>query len=84
MGTYGPIEITSYNGKYVSWRIADEFLDTYDANSVIVKGGPRAIVYSYDLYDDADTRLTAPRNYNGAQPKYYGISHVDFCFDPKA
>ncbi|MGK2852331.1 MAG: hypothetical protein ACSLFN_15680 [Candidatus Limnocylindrales bacterium] len=84
VGTYGPIEITSYDGKYVSWKIAAGFTNVYDANTVIVKGGPNAIIYAYDVWDDADTRLTSPRNYNGAQPKYYGISHVDFCFDPKA
>ena len=84
VGNYGPIRITAVSGKYVSWEIRSAYLDTYDANTVIVKGGPNAIIYSYDLWDDADTRLTAPRNLNGAQPKYYGISHVDFCFDPKA
>lgn len=84
VGVYGPIEITYYDGKHVSWRIVDAYLDTYDANTVIVKGGPNAYIYSYDVWDDADTRLTAPRNPHGAQPKYYGISHVDFCFDPKA
>lgn len=70
--------------RYVSWAINAAFLNTYDANVVIVMGGPNAISYSYtDSNDDSDTRLTAPRNFNGAQPKYYGISHVDFCFDPK-
>jgi hypothetical protein len=31
--------------------------------------------------DDADYRLTAPFNKNG---KYYGLSHIEFCLDPKA
>lgn len=94
VGTYGPIDITFYDGKYVSWAINAAYLDTYDADMVIVKGGPNAIIYQYSPLaddptnpgggpDDSDTRLTAPRNFNGAQPKYYGISHVDFCFDPK-
>lgn len=84
VGNYGPIRITAVSGTYVSWEIRAEYLDTYDANTVIVKGGPNAIVYSYDTWDDSDTRLTAPRNFNGAQPKYYGISHISFCFDAKA
>ena len=84
VGTYGPIDITAVDGKYVSWAINPAYLNTYDANLVIVKGGPNAVFYTYDAFDDSDIRLTAPRNYNGAQPKYYGISHIQFCFDPKA
>lgn len=84
VGNYGPIRITAYDGKHVSWRIRDAYLHTYDADVVIVKGGPMANLYYYDTNDDWDTGLTAPRNYNGAQPKYYGISHIQFCFDPKA
>jgi hypothetical protein len=84
VGNYGPIRITAVNGKYVSWEIRAGYLNTYDANLVIVKGGPNAEIYQYGKYEDSDTRLTAPRNYNGAQPKYYGISHVQFCFDPKS
>lgn len=83
VGNYGPIRITAYDGKHVSWEIRAAYLHTYDADIVIVKGGPMAILYSYDLWDDADTDLTAPRNLNGRQPKYYGISHIQFCFDPK-
>jgi hypothetical protein len=110
VGTYGPIDITYYDGKYVSWAINAAFLGTYDAGSVIVKGGPNAIEYQYSALhndptnpaiagglpgipaggdaaggpDDADYRLTSPQNFNGAGPKYYGISHVEFCFDAKA
>jgi hypothetical protein len=84
VGNYGPIDITAYDGKHVSWAINAAYLNTYDANLVIVKGGPTAIIYQYtDPGDDADTNLTAPQNPNGAGPKYYGISHVDFCFDAK-
>ncbi len=84
VGNYGPIAITFYDGKYVSWAINAAYLNTYDANTVIVKGGPNAIIYTYtDPGDDWDRRLTAPQNFNGAGPKYYGISHVDFCFDAK-
>jgi hypothetical protein len=82
VGTYGAIDITAYNGTYVSWRINQAFLDTYDANLVIVKGGPNAALYYYDTWDDADTNLRSPINPNNSKP--YGISHVSFCFDPKA
>lgn len=84
VGNYGPIDITAYNGKYISWAINTAYLNVYDANLVLVKGGPNTMGYYYDTNDDWDTNLTAPRNPNGAQPKYYGISHVSFCFDPKA
>ena len=84
VGNYGPIRITSVSGKYISWEIRADYLEVYDANLVIVKGGPTAMFYTYDTWDDSDTRLTAPRNPNGAGPKYYGISHIEFCFDPKA
>ena len=110
VGTFGPIDITYYDGKYVSWAINAAFLGTYDAGTVIVKGGPNAIIYTYSAVvndvtnplvpaslvggpavddpaggpDDADYRLTSPQNPNGAGPRYYGISHVSFCFDAKA
>ena len=82
VGTYGAIQITGYDGKYVSWAIAPGYVDTYDANLVIVKGGPNAEIYQYDTWDDYDNGLTAPMNPNSG--KWYGISHVQFCFDPKA
>ena len=40
VGSYGPINITAYDGKHVSWEIDSAYLHTYDANMVIVKGGP--------------------------------------------
>ncbi len=94
-GFFGVIEITAYDGKFVSWEITDAFDGDgvndvlgagigVDANLVLVKGGPNTMGYSYDTWDDSDTDLTAPRNLNGAQPKYYGVSHVSFCFDPKS
>ena len=53
-----------------------------------MKGGPNAMVYHYDAsgggLDDSDTGITTPINTNGeVEPRPYGISHVDFCFDPK-
>jgi hypothetical protein len=82
VGTYGAIQITMYDGKYISWAIAPGYVDTYDANLVIVKGGPNAEIYHYDMWDDLDHGLTAPMNPNNG--KWYGISHIQFCFDPKA
>lgn len=82
VGTYGAIDITAYDGKYVSWRINAAYLNVYDADLVIVKGGPNALIYHYDSWDDWDTGLTAPWNPNSG--KWYGISHIQFCFDPKA
>jgi hypothetical protein len=82
VGTFGAIDITAYDGKYVSWKINKDFLSIYDADVVIVKGGPTAMLYFYDKWDDADTNLRAPINPNNGKP--YGISHVSFCFDPKA
>jgi hypothetical protein len=83
VGTYGAIQITAYDGRHVSWAIAPAYLGIYDANMVIVKGGPNAEVYLYnDADDDSDSGLTAPWNNNSG--KWYGISHIQFCFDPKA
>jgi hypothetical protein len=79
-GVYGNIRITAYDGTYISWALVD--VNDHDADTVIVKGGPNAISYSYDTFDDWDTRLTAPKNPNNG--KYYGISHISFCFDDKA
>ncbi len=81
-GTFGPIVISNYNGTSFNWAIATGFLNTYDANTVIVKGGPNAEVYLYtDPGDDSDQGLTAPINPNNG--KFYGVSHISFCFDPK-
>jgi hypothetical protein len=108
VGTYGPIDITYVDGTYFSWAINAAFLGTYDAGSIIVKGGPNAIEYQYSALandptnpavaaglpgipaggdaaggpDDADYRLTSPLNARNG--KYYGISHIEFCFDEKA
>jgi hypothetical protein len=81
-GTFGAIVISNYDGKTFDWAIHPDFLNVYDANTVIVKGGPNALVYMYaDPADDMDSGLHAPVNPNNG--KYYGISHIQFCFDPK-
>ncbi len=77
------VQITSYDGKTFNWALVGEGLDKYDIASVIVKGGPNANMYIYEnIDDDSDTGLHAPVNPNN--DKYYGISHIQFCFDPKA
>ncbi len=86
-GTYtlsngGQVIISNYNGTTFDWAIAAGSLHTIDANVVLVKGGRAQMAYFYDTFDDSDTNLTAPINPRNGKP--YGISHVEFCFDPKA
>jgi hypothetical protein len=47
-------------------------------DAVIVKGGPNANAYVYPGESSGDTGLHTP--FNGPD-KYYGLSHVDFCWD---
>ena len=83
------VVIDGYDGKKFNWHFTALGNDTYDMAAVIVKGGPISAVYTYDYtgnpaFDDADTGLAAPNNPNGGgQPKDYGISHIQFCYDPK-
>ena len=54
-----------------------------------MKGGPDAMVYHYDAEQrwrwTTPTRESRRRSTRTAtcDPRPYGISHVDFCFDPK-
>ena len=86
-GTYelsngGEVVISGYDGRTFDWSIESNSLDVIDAATVIVKGGPNLIAYLYEDGDeDEDTDLTAPMNPNSG--KLYGISHIEFCFDPK-
>ncbi|MDA1062502.1 MAG: hypothetical protein O2895_06310 [Chloroflexi bacterium] len=82
------VQIENYNGKTFDWHFTWLGNQTYDMALVIVKGGPISAVYTYDYaanpaFDDADTNLAAPSNPNGRGPKDYGISHIQFCYDPK-
>ena len=83
------INVTGYNGQTFAWAFTALGNVTYDMAVVIVKGGPNSAVYTYDYtsnpaFDDADDNLSAPNNPNGGgQPKDYGISHIQFCYDPK-
>lgn len=48
-------------------------------DAVIVKGGDNASLYSYSPESTGDSGLTSPLNTTNG--KYYGISHVTFCYD---
>jgi hypothetical protein len=47
-------------------------------DAVIVKGGPNALSYVYAGSSSGDAGLHTP--FNGPD-KYYGLSHVNFCWD---
>lgn len=59
-------------GKLVDWTASAPI------DAVIVKGGSNANVYAYPGESSGDTGLHTP--FNGPD-KYYGLSHVDFCWD---
>ena len=59
-------------GKLVGWS------SSAPVDAVIVKGGPNANVYAYAGGATGDTGLHTP--FNGPS-KYYGLSHVSFCWD---
>jgi LPXTG-motif cell wall-anchored protein len=50
-------------------------------DAVFVKGGPGGTLYVYDppAESTGDTNLHAPVNPNNG--KFYGLSHVSFCYD---
>jgi hypothetical protein len=59
-------------GKLVSWT------SSAPIDAVLVKGGPNANAYVYGGGSSGDTGLHTP--FNGPD-KYYGLSHVDFCWN---
>jgi hypothetical protein len=52
---------------------------TMGIDAVIVKGGPNANAYVYDPEAFGDDDLHAPLNPENG--KYFGISHIEFCYD---
>jgi hypothetical protein len=82
-GSFGPADVTNYDGKTFDWTLTATH--QYDMAAVIVKGGPNANIFWYDYasggLDDSDTGLHSPVNHHNG--KYYGISHIQFCLDPK-
>ncbi|HEU4319208.1 MAG TPA: hypothetical protein VFS66_03925 [Acidimicrobiia bacterium] len=75
-GTYGNFTILNFvngaSGETFDWS------STVPVFQVIVKGGPTANVYNYDGATSG-TGLHSPTNPNNG--KYYGVSHVTFCWD---
>lgn len=59
-----------------------DWSSTLSIDAVIVKGGPNANLYLYDpeaLSNDGEPSLHAP--VNPSNGLYYGLSHIEFCFD---
>lgn len=84
------VRVTSYDGTVFGWTFTAPGTDGFDVAAVIVKGGSGnndantggAIIYFYnDTSDDGDSGLAPPINDSTGQP--FGISHVQFCLDPK-
>jgi hypothetical protein len=75
------VTITAYTnglGQQFDWSI-----EGGTVYGVVAKGGPNANFYDYrPLGETADTGLHAP--INPANGRYYGLSHISFCFVPGA
>ncbi len=84
-GTYplsngGAVKIKNFDGTSFDWEIVD--IHVVDAWVVLVKGGPYTEVYMYaNNLVNSDYGLTAA--VNAKNGKYYGVSHISFCFDKK-
>jgi hypothetical protein len=61
-----------------------DWSSTGGIDKVIAKGGDAADAYVYTPEDNADTSLHAPVNPNNADGTYFGLSHIDFCYDVEA
>ena len=72
---YNSITISNSDGTLFNWAA------TLGIDAVIVKGGPNADAFVYIPEDTADTRLHPPVNPNSPTGEYYGISHIEFCYD---
>lgn len=79
------LTVSNYDGHTFDWAFTPAGIHVYDMAIVIVKGGPASAVYTYDYasieFDDSDNGLSAPINPKNG--KDYGVSHIQFCFDPK-
>ncbi|NVK39855.1 MAG: hypothetical protein HWE39_01315 [Oceanospirillaceae bacterium] len=75
------VEIDVYNtpdGQVFDWTALNGLVQ-----NLVVKGGPNANLFAYgDPGDDMDTLLHSPVNPNNG--KYYGLSHISFCYTPGA
>jgi LPXTG-motif cell wall-anchored protein len=61
------------NGPVFDWT------SNIGVDAVFVKGGPGGNLYLYDPEATADTDLHAP--VNPKNDKFYGLSHISFCYD---
>jgi hypothetical protein len=79
-GTYGDGMLTVTINTYTT---EDGPLFDFTANlavaAVIVKGGPDSNVYAYASAATSGVGLHAPTN--SSNGKYYGLSHIAFCYD---
>ncbi|ABV88070.1 hypothetical protein [Shewanella pealeana] len=81
-GIYGDGELSvtldvQQGAKTFSWDQGDSSVIML---GVFVKGGPGGNLYSYDgSFTTSDANLHAPER---ASDKYYGLSHVSFCYIP--
>jgi hypothetical protein len=57
-----------------------DFLANQNVYAVVAKGGPNANLYQYEDAVREDTGLHAP--INKRNNKYYGLSHISFCYKP--
>lgn len=55
-----------------------DWATNFGVDVVVAKGGPNANVYRYDPIATGDTGLHAPLNKESG--KWYGLSHVSFCY----
>lgn len=63
-------------GQILNWSA------TLGVDAVIMKGGPNANVYVYNPEATSDQGIHTPVNPNNN--KYFGISHIEFCYDYEA
>ena len=59
-----------------------EWESNFSVDSIFVKGGPNGNLYRYAPERDSDTNLHSPVNH--ANDKFYGLSHLSFCYYKKA
>lgn len=57
-----------------------DFVASSAVVGVFVKGGPVGFLYEYDPPETSDTGLHPP--INPSNGRYYGLSHISFCFLP--
>jgi hypothetical protein len=82
--TCNPMVFTGGAGRCVTISNSDGYTFDWSSNfpisRMIVKGGPDANVYYYDPPAYCGTGLHAP--YNPGSGQYYGLSHIEWCFNP--